>query len=140
MLAVEPAVVVGTRAGKRGGEHPLGPEPDRDGDRMPRRHRRGAEPAAELPGAVEGEAAAPQFGAVGDDAAENVVAVALVRGSTLIARPSSRAASASTASPNGSSRSYPSPGSIAPESTSGSSSSMDPRTAAMPPFTPTLQL
>ena len=121
VLAVEPAVVVGGGPGQGGVEHPLRAEPDRDRDRMPRRRGGSAQPTAELPRVVEREALELQLGLLGD---ESLQQLAHGRSSTFTARRSSMAAYASAASESGSSRSKTRPGSIAPESTSGSSSSM----------------
>ena len=76
VLAVEPAVVVGARAGQRGVEHPLRPEPDRDRDRMPRSLGRRAQATAELPRIVEGEALELQLGLFGDEPLQQSVTAA----------------------------------------------------------------
>ena len=110
------------RRTRQGGvEHPLRAEPDRDRDRMPRRRGGRAQPAAELPRVVEREALELQLGVLGD---ESLQQLAHGRSSTFVARRSSIAAYASAASASGSSRSNTRPGWIAPERTSGSSSSM----------------
>src|SRR5690349_4285061 len=118
-------------------EHALRPEPDRDRDRQPALRGGGAEARAQLPRVVQREGREPQLGVLGH---QSIPELAHGRSSTLIARRSSIAAYASAASRSGSSRSNTLPGWMAPDSTSGSSSSMYPRTGATPPLTPMLRL